>query len=231
MPQSIESPFWDGSSSTDKSLVTLGKGCKVGEFVLLGVKPRTAAKPLVIGDGSTIRSHSVLYLGNSIGKNFQCGHGAMIRENNTIGDNVSVGTHSIIERDSVIGNGVRIHSRCFIPEFITIEDGAWIGPGVTITNTRFPKNPLWEQTAKGTVIGQNAIIGANVTLLPNVKIGKNAFVGAGAIVSRDVPDGMVAYGTPAVLHGKRDEMKSDNAAFTHAYEWEKPDVAARYRKH
>ncbi len=210
-----ESPFWGGQPSADKSLVKLGA---------------TEAKRLVIGDGATIRSHSVIYAGNTIGKNFQCGHGAMIRENNAIGDNVSVGTHSIIERESVIGDNVRIHSRCFIPEFITICARAWIGPGVTITNTKHPRNPLWEQTAKGTVIGENAIIGANVTLLPNVKIGKNAFIGAGSVVSRNIEDGDVAYGVPARPRGKRDEMKSDNPAFAKAYEWERPDIAARYTK-
>ncbi len=50
----------------------------------------------------------------------------------------------------------------------------------------------------GPLIRQGAQIGVNVTLLPYITVGRRAIVGAGAVVTRDVPDGMLAYGTPAV---------------------------------
>jgi len=56
----------------------------------------------VIGDGAVIRSHTVIYAGNRIGRGFQTGHGVMIRESNTIGDEVSIGTGSVIEHHVVI---------------------------------------------------------------------------------------------------------------------------------
>ena len=164
----------------DKAEVTLdvllGKNVLVGKYVVLGVMP-TKKKPvrkLQIGDNSIIRSHTVIYAGNKIGKNFQTGHGVMIRENNEIGDNVSIGTNSTIERDNKIGNGVRIHSNCFVPEFIEIRDKAWLGPGVTILNVLHPPCPKFEECAKGMIIGENAKIGGNVTLGPRIKIGKNS---------------------------------------------------------
>ena len=32
--------------------------------------------------------------------------------------------------------------------------------------------------------------------MPNVKIGSNVVIGAGSVVTRDIPDGVVAYGNP-----------------------------------
>ncbi|MCK5561570.1 MAG: hypothetical protein KAJ51_13290, partial [Thermoplasmata archaeon] len=60
--------------------VQLGKNVVVGKYVLLGIMP-TKGKPvrnLQIGDESVIRSHSVIYAGNKIGKKFQTGHSVMV---------------------------------------------------------------------------------------------------------------------------------------------------------
>jgi acetyltransferase-like isoleucine patch superfamily enzyme len=160
----------------------------------------------VIGDGAVIRSHTVLYAGNRIGKGFQTGHGALIREDNEIGDNVSIGSHSLVEHHVKIGNGVRIHSNCFIPEFSVLEDEAWIGPCVTFTNARYPRSPRVKDELVGPHIGRNAKIGANCTLLPGVRIGANALIGAGSVVITDVPEGAVFAGSPAKLRKMISEL-------------------------
>jgi acetyltransferase-like isoleucine patch superfamily enzyme len=202
--------------------VMLGKNIKIGKFVELGVLPSKTqpARKLQIGDDSCIRSHSVIYTGNQIGKKFQTGHGVMIRENNIIGDNVSVGTHSIIERDNIIGDGVRIHSNCFIPEFIEIQDSAWLGPGVNVLNVLHPPCPKFEECAKGTIIGKNAKIGGNVTLGPRIKIGENSLIGFGSVVTKDVPANAVAYGNPAKVTKNLKDLKCILDYFETPYEWE-----------
>lgn len=43
-------------------------------------------------------------------------------------------------------------------------------------------------------IGDNTFIGANATLMPNIRIGKNCIVAAGSVVTKDVPDGTVVGG-------------------------------------
>ena len=53
----------------------------------------------------------------------------------------------------------------------------------------------------GPYIGPGAQIGVNVTLLPFVRIGAGAMIGAGSVVTRDIPDGAVAFGNPAAVHG------------------------------
>ena len=45
-------------------------------------------------------------------------------------------------------------------------------------------------------IGSNVWIGMNVTILPGVSIGDHAIIGAGSVVTRSIPAGVVAYGSP-----------------------------------
>jgi len=180
--------------------VTLGEGTVVEDFSLVGVAPRGAQEgelPTTIGERAVIRSHTVIYAGNVIGRNFQTGNKVNIRESNRIGDNVSIGTLSVVEHHVDIGNNVRIHTQVFIPEFSVLEDGCWIGPNVVLTNAKYPLSPGVKDSLVGPVVRRNAKIGANATLLPGVVIGEGALVGAGAVVVRDVPAGAVVVGNPA----------------------------------
>lgn len=180
--------------------VVLGVGATVGPFVVIGEVPRghaNAGNRTVIGLNAIIRSHTVIYAGNTIGERFQTGHGVLIREANTIGDDVSIGSHSIVEHHVVIADRVRIHSNVFIPEYSVLEEGAWIGPCVVFTNALYPLSPDVKKTLKGPHICAGAKVGANVTLLPGITIGCNALIGAGAVVVQDVPDGKVVAGNPA----------------------------------
>ena len=97
--------------------VVLGQGSVVEDYCILGAPPRGRREgdlPLRIGEGALIRSHTVIYGGNVIGRRFQTGNKVNIRESNTIGDNVSVGTLSVIEHHVTIGNDVRIHTQAFV---------------------------------------------------------------------------------------------------------------------
>jgi len=180
--------------------VTLGEGTVIEDFCVIGSPPRGKKDgdlPTIIGEGGLIRSHTVIYAGNRIGSGFQTGNKVNIRELNEIGNNVSVGTLSVIEHHVRIGNGVRIHTQAFIPEYTVIEDNAWIGPNVVITNAKYPLSPGVKEALEGPIIGRGAKIGANATILPGVSIGENALVGAGSVVTKDVPERAVVVGNPA----------------------------------
>jgi acetyltransferase-like isoleucine patch superfamily enzyme len=184
--------------------VTLGEGTVVEDFCIIGTPPRGAAAgemPTSIGDGATIRSHTVIYAGNRIGRNFQTGNKVNIRELNQIGDDVSIGTLSVIEHHVVIGNRVRIHTQAFVPEYSVLEEGCWIGPNVVLTNAKYPLSPGVKDSLAGPIIRRGAKIGANATILPGVVVGEYALVGAGAVVTRDVPAGAVVVGNPAHVIG------------------------------
>jgi acetyltransferase-like isoleucine patch superfamily enzyme len=189
--------------------VALGIGSLVEDFCLVGVPPRGARDGTLattIGEGALIRSHTVIYAGNVIGRNFQTGNKVNIRESNSIGDDVSIGTLSVVEHHVHIGNHVRIHTQAFIPEFSVLEDGCWIGPNVVLTNAKYPQSPGVKDQLKGPTICTGAKIGANSTLLPGVIIGANALVGAGTVVVRDVPPGAVVVGNPSRLVGSISDL-------------------------
>ncbi len=180
--------------------VTLGEPVRIEEFCLIGVPVgRTAAgaHATVIGANAWIRSHTVIYAGNTIGRNFVTGNKVNIRELNEIGDDVSVGTLSVVEHHVRIGNRVRIHTQAFIPEFSVLEDDCWIGPNVVLTNARYPVSPGVKDSLQGPHIGRGAKIGANATILPGVQVGAHALVGAGSVVVKDVPRNAVVVGNPA----------------------------------
>ena len=185
--------------------VTLGEDVVVEDFCIIGL-PFKGMKNIqtIIGSGSIIRAGTYIYAGNKIGKNFQTGNKANIRELNQIGDDVSIGTLSVIEHHITIGNNVRIHSQVFVPEYSSLENDCWIGQNVVLTNARYPKHVSVKDELKGPLIKNNAKIGANTTILPGVKIGENSLIGAGCVVTKHVAPDTVVVGNPAKVLRKVD---------------------------
>ena len=124
-----------------------------------------------------------------------------------IGDESKIGTFVEIQRGAKIGRRCKISSHTFICEGVTIEDGVFVGHGVMFTNDLFPRATNADgslQTADDwkclkTLVKKGAAIGSGATLLCGITIGQNAVVGAGAVVTKDVPDGMVVAGNPAKI--------------------------------
>ncbi|MBP5190657.1 MAG: sugar O-acetyltransferase [Bacteroidales bacterium] len=105
------------------------------------------------------------------------------------------------------GPGVTFGKECFL-NFgctllaiggITIGDGVFFGPNCVLATEYHPEEPSkrHQLLTKPIVICRNAWLGANVTVLAGVTIGENAIVAAGSVVTKDIPDNMVAAGTPA----------------------------------
>ncbi len=173
----------------------IGDDASIGAFVVLGDEPADAGW-LTIGRGATIRSHTVVYRGTRIGDEFHAGHGVLVREHTSIGDRVSIGSHTVVEHHVRIGDGARLHTGCFVPEHSVLDAGAWLGPGVVVTNARYPNRPDTKAELEGVHIESGAVVGAAAVLLPGVTVGAGALVGAGAVVVRDVPAGATVVGNP-----------------------------------
>lgn len=83
---------------------------------------------------------------------------------------------------------------------VFIGDKTLIGPNVTICTTGHPADPHYrEMVAHYSLeikIGKNVWIGSNSVILPGVTIGDNSIIGAGSVVTRDIPENVIAFGNP-----------------------------------
>ena len=128
----------------------------------------------------------------------------------SVGDGSRIGPFVEIQRGAVVGRKCKISSHSFICEGVTIEDGVFVGHGVVFTNDIYPRavTPAGELQTDAdwgvvpTLVKQRASIGSNATILAGITIGEGALVGAGAVVTRDVPDYMIAVGVPAQVIGR-----------------------------
>ncbi|MCF8589682.1 sugar O-acetyltransferase [Gordonia liuliyuniae] len=103
-----------------------------------------------------------------------------------------------------IGAGVYLNADTFLMDDgpITLGDHVRIGPSANLATALHPiddhalRRAGFERTAP-IVIGDNCWLGSNVTVGAGVTIGRNTVVGAGSVVVRDLPDHVVAVGSPA----------------------------------
>lgn len=84
---------------------------------------------------------------------------------------------------------------------ITIGADCQIGPNVQLLTPNHPLDAGLRrdrlEAARPIVIGDNVWLGGGVIVCPGVTIGSDTVVGAGAVVTRDLPPGVLAVGNPA----------------------------------
>ena len=125
--------------------------------------------------------------------------------------------HGLTEGYLRIGPGTRLNHRVEIDYSggVTIGSNVWISQNVLIEThdhviTSEPKRD-WRIETRPLEIEDEVWIGANAIILPGVtRIGRAAIVGAGAVVTKDVPAGVVVAGSPAriVTDRKRESVSS-----------------------
>lgn len=158
--------------------IRLGNHVVVDDFCLLDAKGETN-RGIDIGSAVVIGRGTALHCKNGdivVGDGVNVGYGCQIASSGrvTIGDKVLIAAYAYI-----IGGGHQFDR-----------------PDVAVIDQR--------HTAKGIEIGAGAWIGAGVLVMDGVRIGEGAIVGAGSVVTRDIPDGCVAVGSPARVVRQRD---------------------------
>lgn len=129
----------------------------------------------------------------------------------SIGNNVKVGRDFDVTYgyNIYIGNNVSINRGCKFLDAgkISIGDFCIIGPCVHFYAASHPTDPHMRKDPvnkdivipENICIEENVYIGGNVTILPGIKIGKNSVIGAGSVITKNIPNNVIAAGNPAKL--------------------------------
>jgi maltose O-acetyltransferase len=133
-----------------------------------------------------------------------------------IGDNVWIETPFFCDYGEhiFIGEGTFINVNAIFLDnnIISIGKNGLIGPGVQLLTASHPlrvrerlitsnenQNTSYKTFSKPIHIGDNVWIGGNAVILPGVTIGNNVTIGAGSVVTKDIPDNMLAVGNPCSI--------------------------------
>lgn len=83
---------------------------------------------------------------------------------------------------------------------VTIGDNCQLAPNVAIYTAGHPVHPDTRNSGYeygiSVTIGDNVWIGGNSVICPGVRIGSNTVIGAGSVVTKDIPDWVIAAGNP-----------------------------------
>ena len=185
----------------------LGEGVKVLENAVVGKQPSLSARsttkreslpPAEIGDGTIVSTGAVVFAGSRIGARVILGDQSCVRERVQVGDDVVLGRGSLIENDTTVGDRTKIQAEAYITAYSRLEADVFIAPCVVTTNDNFMgRTERRHDLIEGPTIRRGARVGGGAILCPAVEIGEEAFVGAGAVVTKDVPAGMLVVGNPA----------------------------------
>ncbi len=111
-----------------------------------------------------------------------------------------------------LGSDVQINYNLTVLDVgrVTIGDRVLIAPNVSIYTAGHPVHPLSRRSGYQYVIdlsiGDDLCIGRSVTILPVVHIGSGSVIGGGSVVTRDIPENVIAVGSPCrVLRPITDE--------------------------
>ncbi len=186
----------------------IGTNVRIDEHTVVGKQPMRSRRsifrdekklpPAEIGNDCLFGAQVVVYSGSKVGHGVLVADGAAVRENVSIGEYTIIGRNATVENFTSIGKKCKLETNCYITAYSTVEDYCFIAPGVHTTNDNFlGRTEERFKHFKGVTVRRGGRIGGHAIILPGKEIGEDAVVAAGAVVSRDVPAGMIVMGAPA----------------------------------
>lgn len=149
-----------------------------------------------------VHESSYLDEGCSIGEGTKIWHFCHIMKDAVIGEACNIGQNVVIAPGVKIGNHVKIQNNVSVYSGVICEDDVFLGPSCVFTNVLNPRSFIERKAEyRLTRVKKGASIGANATIVCGHTIGRYALIGAGAVVTKDIPDYALAYGTPARICG------------------------------
>ena len=115
---------------------------------------------------------------------------ACISITSSLGIGCMVGPLSVISVHTKLGDFVTVNRGVTIGHHSVLKDYVTGNPGCNI--------------AGNVSIGEGTIVGIGANIIDNIKIGENCVIGAGSVVTKDLPDNVVAYGVPCKIIRKNE---------------------------
>lgn len=117
--------------------------------------------------------------------------GAIIRDKVKIGKGAVIMMGAIVNIGAEIGEGTMVDMNSVVGARGKLGKNVHLGAGAVIAGVLEPpsKSPC--------IIGDDVLVGANSVILEGVKVGKGSVIAAGSVVVEDIPENVVAAGSPA----------------------------------
>jgi maltose O-acetyltransferase len=101
----------------------------------------------------------------------------------------------------LLGERVFFNFNCVVLDVCVVKIGDFtqFGPAVQIYTATHPMNAEMrreKEFGKPIEIGSDVWVGGGAILCPGVKVGSKTVIGAGSVVTKDIPDGVLAAGNP-----------------------------------
>lgn len=114
-----------------------------------------------------------------------------------------VSSRSDISSTVKLGNGIAINSMSCVAAHTTIDDFSFINRGCsighhTVIEKYVTLNPA-VNIAGNVTVGESTLIGMGTNIIDGINIGSNSIIGAGSVVTKDIPNGVIAYGSPCKI--------------------------------
>jgi UDP-2-acetamido-3-amino-2,3-dideoxy-glucuronate N-acetyltransferase len=140
--------------------------------------------------------------GAEIGAGTKIWHFCHIMPRAKIGERCNIGQNVLVSSDVTLGDNVKIQNNVSLYTGVIVEDDVFLGPSMVFTNVINPRSHINRKNEyKTTLIRRGTSIGANATIVCGITLGRYCFVGAGAVVTKNVPDYALVYGSPASIRG------------------------------
>ncbi len=105
-----------------------------------------------------------------------------------VSKHATIGKGNLIEAFTKIANSAKMGNHCIINSFSAVNHDQTIGNNVLIAGN---------VSMAGKTIGDNTIIADGASIAFKISVGVNCIIGDGSVVTKDIPDCVIAYGNPA----------------------------------